>query len=698
MYISIVFLPFLAAILSGFFGRTLGVKGVHIINITCLLITTILSFLAFYEVILCNSPVSVELFSWINLEHLKISWSFYFDELTVSMLIPVLIVSLLVHFYSVGYMGEDPHQQRFFSYISLFTGLMLILVTGNNFLVMFLGWEGVGVCSYLLVHFWYTRVAAVKSAMNAMFTNRVGDFFLTIGFFTLFFTFGTLDYATVFSLSPYINGNVITFIVILLLLGAAAKSAQIGLHIWLPYAMEGPTPVSALIHAATMVTAGVYLLVRCSPLIEQSELALTIIMVTGAITTFFAASVGLFQNDIKKVIAYSTMSQLAREYNKVIVFRHRTICVELIFFKISNSQITKAHNYTYYNYNSNNFFNSFSAMRQYFLILILIYKIMSEKWKIVIICKLVGISETIRLILIFFSLKSIINYLYYFVFTLIQNIMFFIIKVYLNFYNKGKSYYYNNVESNLSDYLPVEDNAPIFNNEPDPFFEWLAGIIDGDGYFNLSKGGTARLTITMDIRDKKVLYEIKHKLGGSIYSVANANALRYQLSHKKGLILLLNKVNGLIRNPTRMLQMNKLCAKYGIELLYPKPLIYNNGWFSGFIDSDGSIYFNEQSGQVFISISQKNKYLLEPLIHLYGGRIGISSPKIESFKYVVYRKNELYNLIDNYFSKYPLKSKKSNRLHLIKQFYLVRISKNNKDINKLNEWILFKDKWEKYND
>jgi NADH-ubiquinone oxidoreductase chain 5 len=300
----------LAAILSGLFGRALGVKGVHIINISCLILTTLLSFIAYYEVVLCNSPVTVELFSWLSLEHLKVSWSFYFDELTVSMLIPVLIVSVLVHIYSVGYMGEDPHQQRFFAYISLFTGLMLVLVTGSNFLVMFLGWEGVGVCSYLLVHFWYTRVAAVKSAMNAMFTNRVGDYFLTIGFFVIFFTFGTLDYATVFSLAPYINTNVITFIAILLLLGAAAKSAQLGLHIWLPMAMEGPTPVSALIHAATMVTAGVYLLIRCSPLIEQSELAISIIMVTGAVTAFFAASVGLFQNDIKKVIAYSTMSQL----------------------------------------------------------------------------------------------------------------------------------------------------------------------------------------------------------------------------------------------------------------------------------------------------------------------------------------------------------------------------------------------------
>jgi hypothetical protein len=239
MYTSIVFLPFLAAILSGLFGRMLGVKGVYFLNIICILIATLLSFVAFYEVILCNSPISVELFNWINSEHLKISWSFYFDELTVAMLIPVMIVSVLVHIYSIGYMGEDPHVQRFFCYISLFTGLMLVLVSGNNFLVMFLGWEGVGVCSYLLVHFWYTRIAAVKSGMNAMFTNRVGDYFLTIGFFTIFYTFGSLDYAIVFSLAPYINVNVITLIALLLLVGAAAKSAQIGLHIWLPFAMEG---------------------------------------------------------------------------------------------------------------------------------------------------------------------------------------------------------------------------------------------------------------------------------------------------------------------------------------------------------------------------------------------------------------------------------------------------------------------------
>lgn len=709
MYLSIIFLPFLASILSGLFGRTLGVKGVHIINIICLLVTTILSFIAFYEVVLCNSPVNIELFSWISLEQLKVSWSFYFDELTVSMLIPVLIVSSLVHIYSIGYMGEDPHQQRFFSYISLFTGLMVILVTGNNFLVMFLGWEGVGVCSYLLVHFWYTRIAAVKSAMSAMFTNRIGDFFLTIGFFVIFFTFGTLDYATVFSLVPYVNINVITFISILLLFGAAAKSAQLGLHIWLPQAMEGPTPVSALIHAATMVTAGVYLLIRCSPLLEQSELALTIIMVTGAVTAFFAASVGLFQNDIKKVIAYSTMSQLAREYNKFIIFGNQTICVEVIKIKIIHSQITKSHIYSKYNYINNNFFNPFSAMRQYFIILI--YKFMSEKWKIIILSKIVGISEAIRLILIFFLLKLKIHYLYSFSYDIMT--IWNKKKKYLFMNNQTKYFRFNNIEFTLNNYFNFANNIFKSNDDldlvpdqsflglcpcNDPFFEWLAGVLDGDGYFHLSKGGTARLQITMDLRDKKALYEIKQKLGGSIHTIANANALRYQLSHKKGLIILLNGVNGLIRNPIRMLQMNKLCLKYGIEFLYPKPLTYNNGWLSGFIDSDGSIYFNEQSGQVFLSITQKNKYLLEPLIHLYGGRVDICSPKIEAFKYIVYRKIELFNLINNYFNKYPLRTKKSIRLHLIKQFYLVRINKNDKDINKLKEWILFKDRWDKFND
>jgi NADH-ubiquinone oxidoreductase chain 5 len=226
------------------------------------------------------------------------------------MLIPVLIISSLVHIYSIGYMSNDPHQQRFFSYLSLFTFMMILLVTGNNYLLMFVGWEGVGVCSYLLVCFWFSRIAANQSSISAFLTNRVGDCFLTIGMFAILWTLGNLDYATVFSLAPYINENLITIIGICLVIGAMAKSSQVGLHVWLPMAMEGPTPVSALIHAATMVTAGVYLLMRSSPLIEYSSTVLLICLWLGAITTVFSSLVGLFQQDIKKVIAYSTMSQL----------------------------------------------------------------------------------------------------------------------------------------------------------------------------------------------------------------------------------------------------------------------------------------------------------------------------------------------------------------------------------------------------
>nr|YP_010449366.1 NADH dehydrogenase subunit 5 [Colletotrichum orbiculare MAFF 240422]UTT73792.1 NADH dehydrogenase subunit 5 [Colletotrichum orbiculare MAFF 240422] len=226
------------------------------------------------------------------------------------MLIPVLIISSLVHLYSISYMSADPHNQRFFSYLSLFTFMMIILVTANNYLLMFVGWEGVGVCSYLLVSFWFTRIAANQSSMSAFLTNRVGDCLLTIGMFAILWSLGNLDYTTVFSLSPYINENIVTIIGICLLIGAMAKSSQVGLHIWLPMAMEGPTPVSALIHAATMVTAGVYLLIRSSPLIEYSSTVLLICLWLGAITTVFSSLVGLFQQDIKKIIAYSTMSQL----------------------------------------------------------------------------------------------------------------------------------------------------------------------------------------------------------------------------------------------------------------------------------------------------------------------------------------------------------------------------------------------------
>jgi NADH-ubiquinone oxidoreductase chain 5 len=310
MYLAIIILPLLGSIVSGFFGRKVGFSGSQSITCTAVLLTTTLAVLSFFEVGLNNMPLSMEVFRWIDSEALNVSWAFHFDSLTVSMLIPVLVVSSLVHIYSIGYMNEDPHNPRFFSYLSLFTFMMVILVTSNNYLLMFVGWEGVGVCSYLLVCFWFTRIAANQSALSAFLTNRVGDCFLTVGMFAILWSFGNLDYATVFSLAPYMSENVITIIGICLLIGAMAKSSQVGLHVWLPMAMEGPTPVSALIHAATMVTAGVYLLMRSSPLIEYSSTVLILCLWLGAITTVFSSLIGLFQQDIKKVIAYSTMSQL----------------------------------------------------------------------------------------------------------------------------------------------------------------------------------------------------------------------------------------------------------------------------------------------------------------------------------------------------------------------------------------------------
>lgn len=239
MYLSIIILPLLGSIVSGFFGRKVGVSGAQIITCLSVIITTFLAILAFFEVGFNNIPVSISLFRWIDSEWFNITWSFQFDSLTVSMLIPVLIISSLVHIYSIGYMSNDPHNQRFFSYLSLFTFMMIILVTANNYLLMFVGWEGVGVCSYLLVSFWFTRIAANQSSMSAFLTNRVGDCFLTIGMFIILWSLGNLDYATIFSLSPYINENIITLIGICLLIGAMAKSSQVGLHVWLPMAMEG---------------------------------------------------------------------------------------------------------------------------------------------------------------------------------------------------------------------------------------------------------------------------------------------------------------------------------------------------------------------------------------------------------------------------------------------------------------------------
>ena len=680
MYLALIVLPVLGSIVSGFWGIKVGVSGSQLITCSCVIITTILALIAFIEVGFNNIPVTIHIFRWLDAESLNIPWGFNFDSLTVSMLIPVLIVSSLVHVYSIGYMSHEPHNQRFFSYLSLFTFMMIILVTANNFLLMFVGWEGVGICSYLLVSFWFTRIAANQSSMAAFLTNRVGDCFLTIGMFAILCSFGNIDYYTVFSLAPYISENVVTIIGICLLIGAMAKSSQLGLHVWLPMAMEGPTPVSALIHAATMVTAGVYLLMRTSPLIEYSSTVLILCLWIGAFTTVFSSLIGLFQQDIKKVIAYSTMSQLAREFNK---FRHQTICVEIII--LINSQITKARDINHIN---SNLFNSFTTTW--------LHIIMFEKRKVKIFSKLVEISEAIRLILIFLFLILLGLYLFY--------LNFFISKCFVYFVNLPLKDIKN--PKFFSSFLcpaELEYNVVSNYNNSDSlkFNEWLAGMIDGDGYFLLTKKGYVSCEICMDVRDKKALYLVLHKYGGSIKPVSGAKALKYKLRNKKGLLNLINDINGLIRNPTRLLQINKLCVKYEIQLKYPKPLTYHNGWLSGFIDSDGSVYLNEKSGQIFISVSQKNRFLLEPLIQLYGGRIDILSPKIEAFKYVIYRKNELFSIIDNYFTKYPLITEKSKRINLIKQFYDLRTfsnNSNNYDINKLNAWVLYKDKWEKYKD
>lgn len=336
MYLSILALPMFGSAVGGLLGRKIGVTGAHIITTGCLTASALLAIVAFYEVGLCGSPVSIELFSWIDSEFMLVQWGFLFDSLTVSMLLPVLVVSSLVHLYSISYMAEDPHNQRFFSYLSMFTFFMLILVAGDNYFIMFIGWEGIGISSYLLINFWYTRIQANKSGIKALTVNRVGDMFLSVGFFAIFWVFGNVDYATVFSIAPFINETAITIIGLLLLVGAMAKSAQIGLHTWLPDAMEGPTPVSALIHAATLVTAGVYLMLRSSPIIEYGPTVLVVVTWVGALTAFFAATTGLLQNDLKRVIAYSTCSQMGYLFMAVGLSQYNVALFHLVnhaFFK-----------------------------------------------------------------------------------------------------------------------------------------------------------------------------------------------------------------------------------------------------------------------------------------------------------------------------------------------------------------------------
>ena len=320
MEVLIIALPLVASIVSGFFGKYVGDRNSEIITSLMVSVSAILSMIVLYEVIINQYQDNIIIATWINSGTLNVNWSMKIDSLSAIMLVVVTSVSSLVHIYSIGYMSHDPHKPRFMAYLSLFTFAMLMLVTSDNFIQLFFGWEGVGLCSYFLIGFWFRKDSANSAAIKAFIVNRVGDFGFAIGIFLIFYFFGTVNYSEVFEQISNIKNddlnflgirfNAIDLICLLLFVGAMGKSAQILLHTWLPDAMEGPTPVSALIHAATMVTAGVFLVVRCSPIYEYSELALNVITIVGMSTAFFAATVALVQTDIKKIIAYSTCSQL----------------------------------------------------------------------------------------------------------------------------------------------------------------------------------------------------------------------------------------------------------------------------------------------------------------------------------------------------------------------------------------------------
>jgi proton-translocating NADH-quinone oxidoreductase chain L len=347
MYLSIIALPLFGALISGLGGRWLGRYGSCIFSTTCIILSAMLSLIAFYEVGLGGAPCYLTVTTWIESGTFKVSWGFLFDSLTVVMLLVITIISSLVHVYSIKYMEEDPHVPRFMSYLEIFTFFMLILVTADNLIQMFLGWEGVGLASYLLINFWYTRLSANQAAIKAIIVNRIGDFGLILGILTLFYIFHSVDYLTLFACAPLLELHYLTFLgfnihsvtlaTIFLFVGAIGKSAQLGLHTWLPDAMEGPTPVSALIHAATMVTAGVFLMVRFSPLLEYTPFTLFTLTIFGSLTALFAAMAGVFQNDLKKVIAYSTCSQLG-----YMIFACGLSCHNISMFHLVNHAFFKA--------------------------------------------------------------------------------------------------------------------------------------------------------------------------------------------------------------------------------------------------------------------------------------------------------------------------------------------------------------------
>ncbi|CAE6733923.1 NADH-quinone oxidoreductase subunit L [Candidatus Nitrotoga fabula] len=319
LYLLVPLAPLVGAIIAGLFGNIVGRTFSHCITILLVAVSFVAS-VFIYQDVMAGNTFNGTVYQWLNLGDTRLEVGFLIDHLTVLMMLVVTFVSLMVHIYTIGYMADDAGYQRFFSYISLFTFSMLMLVMSNNFLQLFFGWEAVGLVSYLLIGFWYTRPTAIYANLKAFLVNRVGDFGFLLGIGLILMVFGTLDYAEVFAnVSKYasdvapipgVSWNVITAICILLFIGAMGKSAQFPLHVWLPDSMEGPTPISALIHAATMVTAGIFMVARMSPLFELSDTALSFVMVTGAITALFMGFLGIIQNDIKRVVAYSTLSQL----------------------------------------------------------------------------------------------------------------------------------------------------------------------------------------------------------------------------------------------------------------------------------------------------------------------------------------------------------------------------------------------------
>ena len=320
LLLTLIFLPFLGSVAAGLFGFYIGRKGSVFITTLTTFLSCVFSLIIIYNSITNEYEYFIYISKWISSGLFNCNWCFLFDSLTMIMLIVITSISTLVHLYSSQYMANDPHLSRFMSYLSLFTFFMIILITGDNFMQMFVGWEGVGFCSYLLINFWFTRLQANKAAIKAMLINRISDLILLLGVLTIFYNIRTIEYFSTFAAISIVKDfyfifcnyilSIIDVACILIFIGAMGKSAQIFLHLWLPDAMEGPTPVSALIHAATMVTAGVYLIARCSPMFEYSMFSLKVITVIGASTAFFASTVGLVQNDFKKIVAYSTCSQL----------------------------------------------------------------------------------------------------------------------------------------------------------------------------------------------------------------------------------------------------------------------------------------------------------------------------------------------------------------------------------------------------